>query len=66
MNDLFRHIPENHNLDVMEESEDEVEWSPKEYVMEMEWKPSFKKWLPLCVTTKPQTDENMIKKLERS
>jgi hypothetical protein len=66
MNDLFRYIPENHNLDIMEESEDEVEWSPKEHIMEMEWKPSFKKWLPLRVSTKPQTDESMIKKLERS
>ena len=66
MNDLFRHIPENHNLDKIEESDDEIELEDISYVMEFEWTPKFKKWIPIKVSTKPVMNDITVQKLERS
>jgi hypothetical protein len=51
LNDLFRKIPENHNLDAVEESDDE---SPMVYLdkackMFCRWHPTHKQWVPLSV-----------------
>ena len=59
MNDLFRVVTENHNLDLIEESdsEDFENSDPlkyvldKEYTMECRWNPTFKKWSPVSVKT---------------
>jgi len=59
MNNLFRIIKENKNLDALEESDDEEEFEnenddkfvhlDKEYKMVCEYNPKFKKWIPLRV-----------------
>ena len=66
MNDLFRHIPENHILDKIEESDEENELEDIYHTMEFEWNSKFKKWIPLHVTTKAVMDEMTIRKLERT
>lgn len=60
MNSLFRNIKENTNLDAIEESEDEEEFENKDnpdffvdtekrVVMECEYNPHFKGWVPLKI-----------------
>jgi len=58
MNDLFRRIYENHNLDLIEESDTEEEFEntePSKYVLDKEiemectWNVRFKKWVPVSV-----------------
>ena len=58
MNDLFRVVHENHNLDLIEESDSEdfencdlskYVLLDKEYPMECCWNEKFKKWSPLAV-----------------
>ena len=59
MNNLFRIIKENKNLDALEESDDEEEFEnenedkfvhlDKEYKMVCEYSPKFKKWVPIRV-----------------
>jgi hypothetical protein len=59
MNNLFRIIKENKNLDALEESDDEEEFEnenedkfvhlDKEYKMVCEYSPKFKKWIPIRV-----------------
>jgi len=61
MNSLFRHVKENHNLDAMEESDDEADFAdtrPDKYVdlnkqlaMECVYYRKFKRWIPLRVAT---------------
>lgn len=61
MNSLFRHVKENHNLDAMEESDDEAEFvdtRPDKFVdlnkrlaMECVYYRKFKRWIPLRVAT---------------
>ena len=63
MNSLFRNIKENTNLDAIEESEDDDEFEnknnpeyfvdlEKQVIMNCEYNPSFKAWVPLSVVTK--------------
>ena len=63
MNSLFRNIKENTNLDAIEESEDEEEFENKDnpdffvdtekrVVMECEYNPHFKGWIPLKIAKK--------------
>lgn len=63
MNSLFRNIKENTNLDAIEESEDEEEFENKDnpeffvdiekrVVMECEYNPHFKGWVPLKIAKK--------------
>jgi hypothetical protein len=57
MNSLFRKIRENRNLDYIEESDDEDDFENiaedkyvnlyKNLLMECEFHPKFKKWIPL-------------------
>ena len=59
MNNLFRNIRENNNLDLLEESDDEDTFenisydkflnSVKEFVMDCIYVPKFKKWLPQTI-----------------
>ena len=59
MNNLFRNIRENTNVDLGEESEDEDIFQnvnldkyvdlKKEYKMQCEYHPKFKKWMPMKV-----------------
>jgi hypothetical protein len=58
MNDLFRVVNENHNLDLIEESDSEEDFEntdpskyilDKEYTMECCWNKKFNKWSPLSV-----------------
>lgn len=58
MNDLFRVVQENHNLDLIEESDSEEDFqntNPSKYVLDKEftmeccWNAKFKKWSPLAV-----------------
>ena len=58
MNDLFRVVNENHNLDLIEESDSEEDFEninpskyilDKEYTMECCWNNKVKKWIPLSV-----------------
>jgi len=59
MNDLFRTVKENHNLDVIEESESEDEFEnidpfkhvdlSRTHMMECTWNAKFKKWVPMKV-----------------
>ena len=59
MNKLFRNIKENHNLDALEESDDEDEFEndksdkfvylDKSYKMVCVYNPKFKKWCPVRV-----------------
>jgi hypothetical protein len=63
MNSLFRNIKENHNLDYIEESEDENEFEnvaedkyvnlQKTLFMECKFYPKFKRWIPLRVLNAP-------------
>lgn len=63
MNSLFRNIKENTNLDAIEESEDEEEFENKDnpdffvdtekrVVMECEYNPHFKGWIPVKIAKK--------------
>jgi hypothetical protein len=62
MNGLFRNIRENKNRDFIEESDDEDDFYDqsddkyvdlkKQYTMECEFHPIFKKWVPLRVIRK--------------
>jgi hypothetical protein len=49
LNDLFRKIPENHNLDALEESDDEAPMVhfDRAYKMFCRWHPVHKLWTPL-------------------
>ena len=57
MNKLFRNIKENHNLDALEESDDEDEFEndksdkfvylDRSYKMVCVYNPKFKKWTPI-------------------
>ena len=51
LNDLFRVIPENHNLDALEESDDEEPsiYMEKTCKMFCRWHPIHKQWVPLSV-----------------
>jgi hypothetical protein len=51
LNDLFRAIPENHNLDASEESDDEAPsvYTDRSYKMMCRWHPLHKQWVPLTV-----------------
>lgn len=59
MNRLFRNIKENHNLDALEESDDEAEFEnnnldkyvflDKSFLMNCEFNHKFKKWFPVNV-----------------
>tara|TARA_B110000046_G_scaffold42882_1_gene47659 strand:+ start:1245 stop:2207 length:963 start_codon:yes stop_codon:yes gene_type:complete len=60
MNKLFRHIKENYNLDLLEESDDEEEFenisSTKyikntEYIMECVYISQYKRWKPVNIST---------------
>lgn len=53
LNDLFRTIPENHNLDASEESDDEAPsvFTERFYKMMCRWHPMHKQWVPLSVCT---------------
>ena len=61
LNKLFRKIKENHNLDLLEESDDEEEFEDtsedkyvdlsKNILMRCEYKPRFKKWEPICTVS---------------
>lgn len=61
MNNLFRNIKENANLDAIEESDDEDDFEntdPEKYVnltksilMEFKFHPKFKKWVPIKVVS---------------
>jgi len=60
MNDLFRKIKENKNLDLLEESDDEEEFEntnihkyvfiDREIRMECEYHLKFKSWIPINTT----------------
>ena len=62
MNNLFRTIKENHNLDSLEESDDESEFEnenadkfvflEKAYNMVCAYNNKFKKWEPVKLSTK--------------
>ena len=62
MNDLFRNIKENSNLDLLEESDDEDEFENisetkyvdmnKSVVMNCEFNTKFKRWEPTTITDK--------------
>lgn len=64
MNKLFRKIKENHNLDSLEESDDEEEFQndkidkfvylKRNYKMYCEYNHKFKKWIPLSVALKQE------------
>ena len=68
MNNLFRNIKENNNLDALEESDDEDEFENnnidkfvylnKEINMICIWNNRFKKWTPICVS--PDKDNSKI------
>ena len=70
MNQLFRNIKENANLDALEESDDEEEFEndkkdrfvflEKAYNMVCAYNPKFKKWYPLRVA------DNTVKIVNRS
>jgi hypothetical protein len=51
LNDLFRKIPENHNLDALEESDDEAPlvYFDRAHKMMCRWHPVHKQWVPLAV-----------------
>jgi hypothetical protein len=59
MNTIFRNIKENHNLDLLEESDNEDEFENenvnkyvylnKEFNMECVYNEKFKKWTPIKV-----------------
>jgi hypothetical protein len=51
LNDLFRKIPENHDLDAVEESDDEAPmvYMDRAYRMMCRWHPVHKQWVPLSV-----------------
>ena len=71
MNQLFRIIKENDNLDTLEESDDEEEFEnenigkfvylDKSYKMICRFNPKFKKWIPLCLADK---NSNIVKECE--
>ena len=69
MNNLFRNIKENSNLDAIEESDDEFEndkldkfvYLDKEYNMVCTFNSKFKKWTPICLA---QKSEKIITKAE--
>ena len=64
MNELFREIKENRNLDALEESDDEDEFeniSPskyayleRKYIMKCVYSRRFKRWIPLEVLSNAQ------------
>ena len=51
MNDLFRKIPENHNLDALEESDDEspTVYTDRSLKMMCRWHPVHKQWVPISL-----------------
>jgi hypothetical protein len=55
MNQLFRNIKENSNLDLLEESDDEEEdendfvYLDRQYNMRCKYNKQFKKWIPISV-----------------
>jgi hypothetical protein len=61
MNNLFRNIKENNDLDALEESDDEEEFENsnvdkfvylnKEYKMVCNYNKKFKKWVPIKITS---------------
>ena len=73
MNQLFRNIKENANLDALEESDDEEEFEDerpdkfvyldKSYNMVCTWNAKFKKWVPIRVA---QTNDKIVTKKELS
>ena len=62
MNKLFRNIKENHNLDALEESDDEAEFEneredkfvflDRSFKMNCQYNYKFKKWVPLSLAAK--------------
>lgn len=62
MNNLFRNIKENKNLDALEESDDEDEFEnenndkyvylDRSFKMHCEYNPKFKKWIPISLANK--------------
>lgn len=72
MNNLFRNIKENKNLDYIEESDDEEDFQnvdeykyvdvKKQLLIECAFHPKFKKWIPLRVVD-PRTNVIHIQKL---
>lgn len=71
MNDLFRNIKENQNLDLLEESDDEQEFEnisedkyvdlKKSYTMKCVFVPRFRKWKPVeVVNTKPSNKKDIV------
>jgi len=71
MNDLFRNIKENKNLDLLEESDDDDEFENtdenkfvdihKSYIMKCVYMDKFRKWKPISVSLK---DSSIITKRE--
>ena len=71
MNKLFRNIKENHNLDTLEESDDEEEFEnieldkfvdlEKSYVMNCLYSNKFKYWVPLDLTNASITVNSKIR-----
>jgi hypothetical protein len=59
MNQIFRNIKENANLDLLEESDDENDedfvYLDREYKMMCKYNKQFKKWVPISL-------ENIYKK----
>ena len=53
MNQIFRNIKENSNLDLLEESDDEEEepivYLDRNYLMKCKYNKKFKKWVPICL-----------------
>jgi hypothetical protein len=51
LNDIFRKIPENHNLDAIEESDDEapIVFLDKSIKMFCRWHPLHRQWVPLSI-----------------
>jgi hypothetical protein len=70
MNNLFRTIKENNNLDTLEESDDEDEFEntnpdkfvdmDTSYVMNCLYSNKFKYWIPLDITESPITQNSQI------
>lgn len=71
MNQLFRNIKENNNLDRLEESDSEDEFENenidkfvylnRSYNMNCVYHHKFKKWVPLSISEKKQVDNDSIK-----
>jgi hypothetical protein len=53
MNQIFRNIKENNNLDLLEESDDEEEepivYLDRNFHMNCKYNKKFKKWVPICL-----------------